>query len=515
MTPANQRGRLNVLFLNHATEEQLAAAARLEGDVGQILVNPSMDRLLAAATDDGGWWMVISGAAVVEPQAARRFEQYATLRGPETAAAYSDFFHCPNGLGSQQPVHVGGWSVERARWQSYTGEVAWLRPDAVRAMASQPQLGVHQALVASQQLGSVAHCPMPLYTTPDDRVGDVSEAERAAMLAAAEAPFGLTAGRPPRRMQEWPSVSVVIPTRGGFGEVRGADVRLIDVTLRSVIDTTQGLEPQFVVVVDDDVDTSYLDPWIQELGDRLVVVDYSPPFNFSEKVNAGVEAATGEVVAILNDDIEAIDGPWLDNLVAAAMEPSVGAVGAMLLLEDGTIQHAGHAFSIHGPQLLDVGVARGEGPRRRNACDRDVTGVSAACLVQRREVWEQVRGFDPLFPINFNDVDYCMRIIRLGLRVVQCNSSVLYHFESQTKARGAAGWELERLRWRMVPDGLFSPDELTPADPPEDLSLIPRMRRRWTKARRVMRTEGPSGVVRQWRMRGATGGTQPPSRDAG
>ena len=352
----------------------------------------------------------------------------------------------------------------------------------------------------------MAHCPVPLYTVTDDRVENVAAMERSAMLTRANAPFTLTNGHAPRRMGSWPTVSVVIPTRGGHGEVRGQQVRLIDITMRSVIDTTEALEPQFVLVVDTDVDTGYVQRWRDELGSRLVVVETPPPFNFSDKINRGVQAATGDVVVMLNDDMQAVNEAWLDNLVAAAMEPAVGAVGAMLLLADGSIQHAGHAFAHDGPQLLDVGRPLGPGPRRRNDCDRDVTGVSAACLVQRREVWEQVGGLDPLLPVNFNDVDYCARILRAGYRVVQCNSSVLYHYESQTKGQGAAGWEIERLRWRLMPEGLLDYDALTAIDPPEQITGLPLLRRRVAKMRRVLRADGPGGVLRQLLAKG----TQPP-----
>jgi hypothetical protein len=138
----------------------------------------------------------------------------------------------------------------------------------MRSLSEHPAIDTHTALVAAADVGVVAHCPMPLYTVTDDRVEDVAELERSAMLTRAQVPFTLTNGHAPRRMATWPTVSVVIPTRGGSGEVRGQQVRLIDVTMRSVIDTTEALEPQFVLVVDDDVDTSYVQRWHDELGSR-------------------------------------------------------------------------------------------------------------------------------------------------------------------------------------------------------------------------------------------------------
>ena len=213
-------------------------------------------------------------------------------------------------------------------------------------------------------------------------IGPVGAAERAGMLTLQRAGFTLPGGLPPRQLAQWPGVSIVIPTRGGRARVGGRTRRLIDVTMRSFIDTTRQLQPEFVLVVDDDVPYDYVDPWQGELGDRLRIVATSPPFNFSAKVNAGIAAASGDVVAIMNDDMSAITDTWLDNLVAAACEPDVGAVGAMLLLESGDIQHAGHHYTATGPYLLDVGGRWGLGRGakrlrpRRHGRDRGVPGAA-------------------------------------------------------------------------------------------------------------------------------------------
>lgn len=491
-----------VLFLQPPDDGQRSAITRLDPPPATVLTQGAgtAQAMLAAP-----WWLVIEGDAIVEPAAARRLANAVELG---VAGVFSDFFEANPPLTRPHVVHTGGWSVERSRWQAYTGQVAWVSSEALTELLPRQRFTVHEALTEAATLGTIAHVQQPLYTVVLDLVADVSQAETATQLQRAGLTYTLTDGRPPRSVAQWPSVSIIIPTRGGSGEVRGESKRLIDLTMRSVIDTTRALEPQIVLTVDTDVPTDYVDAWRDELGDRLVVRETPPPFNFSTKINIGVEAATGEIIVMLNDDIEAITEYWLDNLVALAMEPEVGAVGAMLLLGDGTIQHAGHAFSADGPQLLDVGRPHDEGPRRRNACDRDVTGVSAACLVQRREVWERVGGLDPLLPVNFNDVDYCVRILNAGYRVVQCNTSVLHHFESQTKGDGAQDWEVERIRWRLVPDNWYTDDPLTPANPPQQLPFVPNMRRRVAKAKRAMRAGGARAVLREWRGRGG-GGSQP------
>jgi O-antigen biosynthesis protein len=486
-----------VLFLQPPDDGQRAAIQRLDVPPTEVVTHGAGT---AAAIAAAPWWLVIEGDAIVEPAAPRRFS---AATGDDASGVFSDFFEANLPLTTPHVVHTGAWSVERSRWQAYTGQMAWIRSDALDAVVGRERFSVHEALIAAAARGSISHIAQPLYTIMLDIVVDVTETETADQLQRAGVHFTLTDSRPPRSLDKWPTVSIIIPTRGGYGDVKGVNRRLIDVTLRSVLDTTAALEPQIVLVVDTDVPTDYVNPWRDELGDRLVVRETPPPFNFSHKINIGAEAATSDIIVMLNDDMEAITEYWLDNLVAVATEPDVGAVGAMLLLGEGTIQHAGHAFSADGPQLLDVGREHNEGPRRRNACDRDVTGVSAACLVQRREVWEQLGGLDPLLPVNFNDVDYCVRILNAGYRVVQCNTSVLYHFESQTKGDGAEVWEVERIRWRLVPDNWYTDDPFTPADAPPLMSFVPNMKRRVAKARRAMRAGGAKAVLQEWRNRGS------------
>ena len=107
--------------------------------------------------------------------------------------------------------------------------------------------------------------------------------------------------------------------------------------------------------------------------------------------------------------------------------------GRTAVLRGRTIQHAGQYFARSGVHHVDVGEIPSNSDRNRSAVDRDVTGVTGACLAQRAEVWRELGGFDPMLPSSFNDVDYCMRIRRHGYRIVQCNSARLFHFESKSR----------------------------------------------------------------------------------
>lgn len=283
-------------------------------------------------------------------------------------------------------------------------------------------------------------------------------------------------------------VSLIIPTRGGSGPVHGGHRVFAVEAVRSIVAHEYACDYEIVVVHDSDADPAYLDQLRALAGDRLAVVGFDGPFNFSAKVNRGVEAARGEVIVLLNDDIEVISPRWLDHLVAISQEPDVGAVGAKLLFEDGTIQHAGHCFANGQVTHVSLGRPDGTGDFGSNVIDREVVGVTAAVLAQRTEVWEHVGGLDEGFPNNFNDVDYCNRVRSKGYRIVQANSMRLYHFESKTRHAVVADWEARRILDRLG-DQLFD-DRFTS---PEAAEVGPGARslREWVRVSSiVLREEG-------------------------
>lgn len=469
--------------------------------VGWLVLDPEAegagDLPGAAPADAPDWWLVAEAAA--EPHSDCVGQLLAAVSDPagSVAAAYSDF-----DLPDHRPVRVGGWSRERARWQDYCGSVALVRHDVLSGVSPGPGLR-HRALLAATRVGEVRYLPRALYTLPADGVVPVAARDREVDLAAAGAPYSLTAGGLPRRMAAWPSVSIIIPTRGSMGARGDRNRRFLDLCLESLAATTGELEPQIVLVVDDDTDTSYAEKWRGRFGGRLVVLPYTPPFNFPDKLALGVAGSDGEIVVFLNDDVEALADGWLQELVALAAEDRVGAVGAMLLYEDGTIQHAGHCYGADGVHLVDLDGDPGTTARARSLVDRDVTGVSAACLAQRREVWTELAGMDRELPSSFNDVEYCHRIRSAGYRIVQCNSARLTHGESQTRTEGAEPWEVERLRSRIGADTMREDDPLTPcaAEPPSS-GPFAVLAYRVGRARRILASSGPRALAAEMFGRG-------------
>ena len=177
-----------------------------------------------------------------------------------------------------------------------------------------------------------------------------------------------------------------------------------------------------------------LDDLREIAGDKLVLVEYDKPFNFSEKCNIGALHATGDRLVFLNDDVEVISDRWLENLVGPLDEPDVGLTGAKLYFSDGSIQHAGHGYwGKHYHHPFRFRTREDAGPFGELVVNREVTGVTAACAAIRREVFFDIGGFTEALPSNFNDVDFCYKITHHGLRTVWVANCELFHFESQTR----------------------------------------------------------------------------------
>jgi GT2 family glycosyltransferase len=407
---------------------------------------------------------------VLEPQALSQMVAAAD-RDPSAEMLYSD----RDAVSSQGvPTEVflkPDWSPERLRNNMYIAHLTVFRTNAVREIGGfDPAFDGAQdhdlALRISERGKGAIHVAQVLYhwrQLPQSTAKDPSakpyaaERGRAAVQAhlertgyrgnVAHSPYAGTYSieREPRACL----TSIVIPTRGGRRKINGAERVLAVEAVRSIAARTYCVEYEIIVVHDADADGGYLEDIAAILGARLRVVEYVGKFNFSAKVNRGVEAARGEVVVLLNDDVQIISPRWLDQLVALAQYPDVGAVGAKLLFEDGKVQHAGHVFGYGQVGHVAQGLPEGPGPFAENAIDREVVGVTAACLAQRRDVWLSVGGLDETLPNSFNDVDYCWRIREAGFRIVQANTVRLFHFESQTRNPTVESWEAGRILARL------------------------------------------------------------------
>lgn len=201
----------------------------------------------------------------------------------------------------------------------------------------------------------------------------------------------------------------------------------------------------------------------QLLHDRdCVRVPYTGPFNFAAMNNLGARHATGDVLVFMNDDVEPLDDGWLTALLGHASRREVGVTGPRLLYASGAIQHAG----------LVIGIMEGAGHLHRNTFGspywnwlpftRNVCAVTGACLAIRQDVFAELAGFDETFPVNYNDVDLCLRARQRGYEVVVEPAAVLRHYECQSRQAGVRLEERDLFEqrwaaWLERGDPFYSP----------------------------------------------------------
>jgi O-antigen biosynthesis protein len=225
-----------------------------------------------------------------------------------------------------------------------------------------------------------------------------------------------------------PKVSIIIPTRDRLDLLR----RCVD-GIRDGTDY-RALE---VIIVDNQSTNEETLGYLENLEERggAVVLRYEEPFNFSAINNAAARRASGEVLVFLNNDIEILSRQWLQEMVSHAIRPEVGAVGALLYYPDDTIQHAGVVLGIGGVgNHAHLRMPRGaDGYFGRARLIQNFAAVTAACMAVRREVFAAVDGFDERLRVAFNDVDFCVRLLKAGYWNVFTPYAELRHHESASR----------------------------------------------------------------------------------
>lgn len=357
------------------------------------------------------------------------------------------------------PVRRPDFSPIRLRSQDYLGALRVFRVAALREAgafdpAAEGAHGYDQALRIAERCGDVLHVPASLVrhdvaSPATDRTRRIAAAHLARSGVAAEVgegPEGVTAIRYP--VSGRPLVSIVIPTRGSSATIHGRESVLVLDAVRGILDRSTYANVEIVIVADDATPPAVLDE-LTAMGDPVRVVGWSAAFNFSAKVNRGAAHARGEYLVLLNDDVELISDDWLEVMLGLAQQPGVGLVGTMLLFEDGSIQHGGHLY-----RDSSAGHIAFRWPADRDDAlgsmkvDREVSGVTAACAMVSRTTFHAAGGLSALFPGNYNDVDFSLKVRGLGLSAVWTPHARLYHFESKTRVATIADSELARLRER-------------------------------------------------------------------
>jgi GT2 family glycosyltransferase len=267
-----------------------------------------------------------------------------------------------------------------------------------------------------------------------------------------------------------PLVSVMIPTAGFAKPINGKSEILVRRCLRTLLSTCNYRNLEIVVIDGGEMSSQLIDDLRQIVVDQLgsnrwKFLRDKAPYSYSHRMNLAARKSTGEYLLQLNDDTEILTPKGIDLMLDICNQPNVGVVGALLLYPDGRVQHAGvtidnlapnHAWTKCWPENLPWGTSQ---------IPRQFQAVTAAVSLCKRNLWEQLDGLSEEMPINFGDVDFCLRARQLGMQVVLQPLSRWTHFESASRQLDLVPPEqqLFRERWSDILGGPLAVDPFVSA----------------------------------------------------
>jgi glycosyltransferase involved in cell wall biosynthesis len=352
-----------------------------------------------------------------------------------------------------EPYFKSDWNPELFLAQNFISHLSVYRADLVRRLGGfrigfEGSQDYDLALRCIEQIPSkeIEHLPWVLYhwRATDESTASCATAKPYAQQAAQRAVQehldrkGITGtvvpthgvylqtkyALPPER----PLVSIVIPTRDQASSLK----KCID----SIFRKTDYRTFEMIILDNESYDNETLE-FLAELKkhDRVRVERIESAFNYSRLNNRGVELSRGSFIALLNNDVEVINDDWLSEMVSRAIQSDVGMVGARLWYPNGMIQHGGVILGAGGIAGHAHAGLRREDPGyfARAHLAQNVSAVTTACALVRREVYLQLGGFDENLAVTFNDVDFCLRLRQAGYRIVWTPHAELIHYESASR----------------------------------------------------------------------------------
>lgn len=460
-----------------ALERTLASIGAQHGIAVQAFAGAPFATLLARALSSGCEVLCClrAGDTLRQHALAYALEGFAL---PQAQLVYTD-----SETGGR-PWFKPAWNPDYALASDYALDLLLVRRAVAEALteAADPASFAWSAMAAvwPQGMEAIVHVPRVLVRTQ----APTSEERAARLAAASHALRALVPGALLEELEQVPAgvthaarrvrhplpagarektVSLVIPTRDRADLLQ----RCID----TVLQFTDWPKLEIIVIDNGSVEEATHAYFAKVAEQGVRVLPMPGPFNYADLNNRAIAQANGEIIGLVNNDIEALHAGWLDEIVAQLLRPEVGAVGAKLLWPNGMVQHGG--------VLLGVGNVAGHfgnrladgdwGDHGRNQLVQQVSGCTAACLFLRKSDYLMLGGMDgDAFPVAFNDVDLCLKVRASGKAIVWTPHAKLLHAESasrghedtpQKKARAQREVDRLRLRWSsaLLSDPAYHP----------------------------------------------------------
>ncbi|WP_216362613.1 glycosyltransferase family 2 protein [Bowmanella denitrificans] len=248
------------------------------------------------------------------------------------------------------------------------------------------------------------------------------------------------------KLSSSPLVSLIIPTKNAW--------QLVKACIDSIL-TRSTYKCFEILLVDNNSDEQQSLEYFEEVSKhpKVRLLHYPGPFNYSAINNYAAKHCQGEVIGLVNNDVEVISDNWLTSMVAQVMRPEIGCVGAKLLYSDGRIQHAGVIMGYGGGagHAHKFFAADAPGYMQRLVASHNVSAVTAACLLVKRVDFELVGGLNEVdLKVAFNDVDFCLKVRELGRRNLFCAEAVLFHHESVSRGAEDTPEKIKRFESEVL-----------------------------------------------------------------
>jgi GT2 family glycosyltransferase len=445
-------------------------AGALEASKEYIAVLHPSDRLAASALRRlGAAIEAVPDAPVVfgdEDQIDATGRRFAPWFKPDFG---EDLFLCQNGFG--RAVFFKNSALKNVALPAATGLDTGIYALALEASVSSGRDPLHCPGILVHVGGDPAVTPKTrnLYLSGSERRTAVERfIARRPTLAGASIegpdPHGFLRLRHPLPTQ-LPLVSVVIPTRDRKD--------LLELCINGLDERTNYRNKE-IIILDNDSQEEATRAYFTTLSQRsdVRVVPAPGPFNYPRLINLGASHARGEILMTLNNDIEAFEPDWLNEMVAQALRPGVGLVGCLLLYPDRSVQHAGVIIGLSGVAGHMYAEAAPDDPgyAGRIHVTQDLSAVTGACHIMRKSLFDKLGGLDEKhLAVAYNDIDFCLRVRAAGLRIIYTPHARLLHRHSASRGSdvrperlASYTWEREymRTRWSQVifDDPFFNPN---------------------------------------------------------
>lgn len=411
--------------------------------------------------DDDDWIGVLRANDELEPHALAELARIYHQK-PGSEILYTDHDLRADTACYRDPHFKPDWSPETLLAADYIGRAVVLRAGLIKALPDwrgrlSPD-GLYDLLLeAAESARSIRRLAGIFFHLEPEKPAEKKMLERAAItrtlvrrgIPATVADSRGFGHRIRRAITLREKISIIIPTRNR--------IDLLKRCVESLVRYTD-YEPYEIIIVDNGSDDPAALEWLAHCGHR--VIRHDRPFNYAELNNVGVANCESPWILLLNNDTEIIHPDWLTEMASHLQDPAIGAVGAKLLFPDGRIQHAGVTLGICG-LAAHTGLGQtNDISSQWNAIHtlRNVSAVTAACLLTRRDLWLAHGGMDQdRLAISFNDTDYCLRLRAAGQRIIYTPHAVLKHHESATRIRSDRPEEVAFFRQRVA--------DLCPRDP--------------------------------------------------